>query len=100
MPFAGRSRGMHTHILALLSQRKNKGRLPASGKDASHPESHVDADSVSLGRYSQFGITFQLIRILPPWISGSAVYVFSLGISNKKSSSALTLSLSCSLIFV
>jgi hypothetical protein len=31
-----------THILALLSQRKNKGRLPASGKDASHPESHVD----------------------------------------------------------
>ncbi len=36
----------HTHILALLFQRKNKGRLPASGKDASHSESHVDADSV------------------------------------------------------
>jgi hypothetical protein len=35
-----------THTLALLFQRKNKGRLPASGKDASHPESHVDADSV------------------------------------------------------
>ncbi len=38
--------GWHTHILALLSQRNNKGRLPASGMDASHPESHVDADSV------------------------------------------------------
>ncbi len=38
--------GAGTHILALLSQRKNKGRLPALGMDASHPESHVDADSV------------------------------------------------------
>jgi hypothetical protein len=35
-----------THILALLSQKENKGRLPASGKDATHPESHMDADSV------------------------------------------------------
>ncbi len=35
---------LYTQILALLFQRKNKGRLPASGKDASHPESHVDAD--------------------------------------------------------
>ena len=36
----------NTHILALLFHRKNKGRLPASGMDASHPESHVDADLV------------------------------------------------------
>jgi hypothetical protein len=41
-----RSCALDTHILALLFQRKNKGRLPASERDASHPESHVDADSV------------------------------------------------------
>jgi hypothetical protein len=35
----------HTHTSFIIS-KENKGRLPVSGKDASHLESHVDADSV------------------------------------------------------
>ncbi len=88
----------HTHILALLFQRKNKGRLPASGKDASHPESHVDADSVrsvsTLGWGEHFNsFSYMATQILPAVPAHSATCtgtsgVFPLHLSAKSAKSA------------
>jgi hypothetical protein len=74
--------GPHTHTSFIISE-EIIDRLPASGMDASHPESHMDADSVSLDLYSQLERIFQLILILPPWLSGTTDFALALRTSTK-----------------
>ena len=48
----------HTHTHTSFIIIDNKGRLPASGKGAWHPELHVNANSFSLSLLSILGEYF------------------------------------------
>ena len=71
----------HTQTSFIISYQKIKAGFLRRGGMHLHPESHMDADSISLGLYSECGRgeyfdSFSYFRL----ISGSTVYAFALWI--------------------